>query len=299
MMDVTGYEVLAGILEEAYDQAARGKGKERHANDLPWDNQPILNIGRSLPSVCDGEAYQVIKKTQEAMGMIARGELDKARHEMLGAINYAAACVALVKEAIAAKPLPPVPTKAIVDDILYLMRTNGGPMRENQIVDVVHARQKVERSHVYREIASLWNTGNILLSGTHANGERLFRLAPVSKPSPMSADERVEAIERHERLHERLKPTSESKPTDVAAYGGRVDAIIKAIHKVLSEPSTPMERSEGLMRSTLVNGVMNLTGVRDAKVIREWVNFELGRGNIEASGKNQRLRLKPTSKGRK
>ena len=40
-MNEPGYESLAQVLQEAYDQAARGKGAERHANDLPFDQQPM------------------------------------------------------------------------------------------------------------------------------------------------------------------------------------------------------------------------------------------------------------------
>jgi len=45
-MNEPGYESLAQVLQEAYDQAARGKGAERHANDLPFDQQPMQQIAR-------------------------------------------------------------------------------------------------------------------------------------------------------------------------------------------------------------------------------------------------------------
>lgn len=90
------YAPLAAILQEAYDQAATGKGKERHANDRPFIDQPILEIGRMCGPGFD--TGQSIKKQQEAMGMLARGEDDAAIRELLGAINYAAAAIILIRE---------------------------------------------------------------------------------------------------------------------------------------------------------------------------------------------------------
>lgn len=91
--DVPGYEKLARILTAAYDQAARGKGKERHANDLPFHEQPILTITGLKGIGLGGPAFQVIKKTQEACQMVERGQLIHAAHELSGAIVYAAAMI--------------------------------------------------------------------------------------------------------------------------------------------------------------------------------------------------------------
>lgn len=86
-MNVYGYEDLAEILRDAYDQASGGKGKERHANDLPFDEQPIAKI-QSL--VGSGFALgQAIKKIQESQRM----EPEAARKELLGAIVYIAGAI--------------------------------------------------------------------------------------------------------------------------------------------------------------------------------------------------------------
>ncbi len=90
------YAPLAAILQEAYDQAATGKGKERHARGLPFLDQPILEIGRMCGPGFD--TGQSIKKQQEAMGMLMRGERDAAIRELLGAINYTAAAILLIRE---------------------------------------------------------------------------------------------------------------------------------------------------------------------------------------------------------
>ena len=94
--NVEGYELLRGILDEAYDQSARGKGHDRHANGRYFDQQPIMEIGRMVgPGFATG---QVMKKAQEATSMAARGEADAAVRELLGVIVYAASAVALVRE---------------------------------------------------------------------------------------------------------------------------------------------------------------------------------------------------------
>lgn len=91
-----GYEPLAGILQEAHDQAASGKGRERHARNRPFMDQPILEIGRMCgPGFNMGQS---IKKQQEAMGMLARGDHGAAIRELLGAINYAASAILLIRE---------------------------------------------------------------------------------------------------------------------------------------------------------------------------------------------------------
>lgn len=95
-LDVPGYEVLARILGGAYDQSARGKGKERHGNGLPFEHQPILSIARM--SGLGGHVYQMMKKAQEAGTMHVNGYHDAAIKEFYGVIVYAAAAVKLIEE---------------------------------------------------------------------------------------------------------------------------------------------------------------------------------------------------------
>lgn len=82
------YVELKRVLKEAYNQAASGKGKERHACDKPFVNQPILEIARMV-----GDGYllgQAMKKTQESQRLPTTQAKVK---ELLGAINYLAAAV--------------------------------------------------------------------------------------------------------------------------------------------------------------------------------------------------------------
>lgn len=90
-MNVPGYDTLAAILQRAYDQAAVGKGAERHANEVPFDKQPMQTI-----TAKHGLGFlfgQADKKLQEAHSMVRRSEIDKAKYELLGAINYIAGTI--------------------------------------------------------------------------------------------------------------------------------------------------------------------------------------------------------------
>jgi hypothetical protein len=95
---VPGFEGLARVLGMAYKQSAVGKGQERHGKGRPFDKQPILEIGRMLSSTCDGEIYQIMKKAQEASGMVHRSQTEGAKAELLGVIVYAAAAYLLIEE---------------------------------------------------------------------------------------------------------------------------------------------------------------------------------------------------------
>jgi hypothetical protein len=90
------YQPLKTVLMLAYQQAALGKGKERHASGKPFMRQPMMEICRS-----HGMGFatgQADKKSQEAIGMVARGEHDAAKFEILGAINYLAGAYLLIDE---------------------------------------------------------------------------------------------------------------------------------------------------------------------------------------------------------
>lgn len=93
---VDGYEDLFGELITALDQCQKGKGKQRHANERPFLQQPIMTMSRMMGP--GGPAQQVMKKTQEAVGMSSRGEYDRAIAELHGAMVYAAATVLLIRE---------------------------------------------------------------------------------------------------------------------------------------------------------------------------------------------------------
>lgn len=91
MMNVKGYERLADVLERAFDQAATGKGAERHADNKTFHQQPMQQIAdrRGVGFILG----QADKKSEEAQGMANRGQVDAAVRELLGAIVYLAGAV--------------------------------------------------------------------------------------------------------------------------------------------------------------------------------------------------------------
>lgn len=102
MVAVPGYEKLVDVLRMAHDHAAKGKGLERHANDLPFEQQRMLSITRLLKSP-RGLAYQVIKKVTEGLDLPTHKQQIA---ELLGAINYTAGIVIYLNELEAAKSVP-------------------------------------------------------------------------------------------------------------------------------------------------------------------------------------------------
>ena len=83
-----GYESLFDVLQRAHDQAAKGKGKDRHVQkDEPFDEQ-IMQIGAKKFGV-GSLLFQAFKKSEEAQ----RLPTDRAVAELLGAINYLAGAV--------------------------------------------------------------------------------------------------------------------------------------------------------------------------------------------------------------
>lgn len=92
-----GYESLAREMKSAIDQAATGKGKERHATDEPFENQKICQITRWISgSPVAGVIFQAIKKTIES----SRLDADAAIRELDGAKNYLCAATLLLRERI-------------------------------------------------------------------------------------------------------------------------------------------------------------------------------------------------------
>lgn len=84
-----GYEQLAAVLQDAHDQAAIGKGDERHANGLPFHDQRMQQISTMLDSD-KGMAFQVCKKMSEGLQF---DDHQRREAELLGAINYLAGIV--------------------------------------------------------------------------------------------------------------------------------------------------------------------------------------------------------------
>jgi hypothetical protein len=78
------YDSLKQILDKAFAQASEGKGKERHANDKAFDDQPIMWIEEHFKSYQLGQS---VKKIHESQNL----PTERAIAELCGAINYLAA----------------------------------------------------------------------------------------------------------------------------------------------------------------------------------------------------------------
>jgi hypothetical protein len=92
VLGVPGYRSLFDTLMDAYTQASEGKGKERHASGEPFEHQVICEVTRRL-----GQGYplgQATKKIYESQRL--GGERGVA--ELLGAINYLAAAIIVMRE---------------------------------------------------------------------------------------------------------------------------------------------------------------------------------------------------------
>lgn len=86
-MSVSGYEKLADVLQRAYNQAAVGKGKERHAVGEPFHEQ-VMQLGARKFGT-GALLFQAFKKSEESQ----RLPKDRAVAELLGSINYLAGAV--------------------------------------------------------------------------------------------------------------------------------------------------------------------------------------------------------------
>lgn len=83
------YILLRAVLDAAYDQAAHGKGADRHNPDGEnFEQQAICEMDRRLPG---GARYQAVKKIYESRVLELQGKNYEAVAELLGAINYLAA----------------------------------------------------------------------------------------------------------------------------------------------------------------------------------------------------------------
>ncbi|SOZ37710.1 hypothetical protein [Cupriavidus neocaledonicus] len=123
-----GYESLAAVLKEALFQAAHGKGAERHAQGAPFDEQPMQQL---VDLYGMGFALgQAAKKMQESQ----RLPHDRARAELLGAINYIAGAVIAMDRQKVEKP----PSVAANDSEIGWFSWGGGecPVQHNDVVEV-------------------------------------------------------------------------------------------------------------------------------------------------------------------
>ena len=88
------YKSLQDVFDNAFTQASKGKGKERHAVDnKPFENQPIFWIEEHFKSFQLGQA---VKKMHESQIL----PLDHAIAELHGAMVFIAARVISLQQII-------------------------------------------------------------------------------------------------------------------------------------------------------------------------------------------------------
>ena len=90
------YDSLRAVLLAAFDQASNGKGRERHSDGEPFEQQICCQITRR-----HGLAFatgQAAKKLDEVHRLLRDKGPNAAIAECLGAINYAAAAVIVLRE---------------------------------------------------------------------------------------------------------------------------------------------------------------------------------------------------------
>ena len=88
------YKKLREVFSMALEQASNGKGKERHASGESFEDQQICQIPRWQGSI-DFDTGQAIKKCLEVNRLSTKEAKIK---ELLGAINYIAAAIIILKE---------------------------------------------------------------------------------------------------------------------------------------------------------------------------------------------------------
>lgn len=156
-MNVEGYEQLAAVLQDAYDQAAKGKGAARHATGKPFHEQPMQDLIRLYgPGFALGQAG---KKMQESQRM----DRDAAERELLGAIVYIAGAIIAARGGVA----------------------EGGEVKGSSQTPVIQTLRDIPVGKWIFRGESLFKNGELLPRSTPL----LVRCDGDVQPTPMSARE--------------------------------------------------------------------------------------------------------------
>ena len=161
-MNEPGYEKLSDVLSRAYDQAAIGKGKDRHANGEPFHEQ-VMQTGAQRFGT-GALLFQAFKKSEESQ----RLPHDRAIAELLGAIVYLAGAVIALERDKAPESLEWTKLAKFGPTVGW----NGGtcPVAEKRIVIVqLFGANGIVRSWSYRTYAA--GTLNWAQTGGGAEGE--------------------------------------------------------------------------------------------------------------------------------
>jgi len=103
LLNDPAYEALTNVLLGALRQAALGKGRARHANNLPFDRQPMQTESDAIGTDA-GLIFQARKKIREGA---AFNDFNHFEAEMFGAINYVAGAVIWRRRRVKSEVLSP------------------------------------------------------------------------------------------------------------------------------------------------------------------------------------------------
>jgi len=85
---VPGFEPLEAVLARAYQQAAEGKGNERHAQGQPFAEQPMQHLIAQY-----GPGFATVQAAKKALEARRLPTVERQVAELLGATNYLAGAV--------------------------------------------------------------------------------------------------------------------------------------------------------------------------------------------------------------
>lgn len=93
-MSIPGYEKLADVLQRAYEQAALGKGKDRHAGEKPFHEQPMQELIR-----LHGVGFATGQASKKSVEGVKLPTVERQVAELLGAIVYLSGAVIAIEAA--------------------------------------------------------------------------------------------------------------------------------------------------------------------------------------------------------
>ena len=79
---------LQSVFDQCVEQAATGKGEERHGHGADFMEQPWFDLTKAFG--LGGPLFQASKKLRESVQFLGTTDQDRFKKEVLGAINYAA-----------------------------------------------------------------------------------------------------------------------------------------------------------------------------------------------------------------
>lgn len=181
-MNVEGYEQLAAVLQDAYNQAAKGKGAARHGTGKPFHEQPMQDLIRLYgPGFALGQAG---KKMQESQRM----DRDAAERELLGAIVYIAGAIIAARDGAEDRKAEAVkgPSPTEISDVLarrFVADFSAAPTRRMPTQPVVQTLCGIPVGQWITRGDPLFKNGELLPLTTPL----LVRHFGDLQPSPMVA----------------------------------------------------------------------------------------------------------------